>query len=63
MMTTEFSNFINKLNGGDVGFHITVDSHYDNQPLVNYPIIESDTTAGEWNAIAQQNRRVEIIFK
>ena len=63
MMTTEFSDFINKLNSGDAGFHITVDSHYDNQPLVNYPIIESDTTAGEWNAIAQQNRRVEIIFK
>lgn len=62
MMTPEFSNFINELNSNGSGFHITVDSRYSNQPSVNYPSIESDTTAGEWNAIAQQNRRVEIIL-
>ena len=63
MMTTEFSNFISELNNDDSGFQITVDSRYNDQPSVNYPDIESDTTAGEWNAIAQQNRRVEIVFK
>ena len=63
MMTEEFRNFIEGINDNkDNSFHITVDSHGGEEPLINYPDINTVTTAGEWNAIAQQNRRVEIVL-
>ncbi len=31
-------------------------------PLVPYPTLTADVTAGEWNRIAQQNQRVEVKF-
>jgi CheY-like chemotaxis protein len=64
MMTAEFRDFITGINDHkNNGFYITVSSQGGSQPLVNYPNIDTSITAGKWNAIAQKNRRVEIMLK
>jgi CheY-like chemotaxis protein len=64
MMTAEFRDFIANMNDSkDNSFYIAVRSQRGSQPLANYPNVDAGITAGEWNAIAQQNRRVEIMLK
>ncbi len=43
----------------DSNFIITINPLGINSPLENYPEITDKTTAGEWNAVALKNRRVE----
>lgn len=63
MMTEKFRYFIEDINNkhGD-NFYITVSSRGSGQPLVDYPDANAVTTAGEWNAVARQNRRIEIML-
>lgn len=63
MTTPEFRSFITDINSDEsVSFYISTVSRDDSEPLASYPDIGGDITAGNWNAIAQQNRRVEFLF-
>lgn len=39
---------------------ITVNAHGNSSPLYSYPARSADSTAGEWNQVAQQNNRVQV---
>jgi CheY-like chemotaxis protein len=56
-----FANYLAALENQDLSpIRVTVDSFGNAQPRYTYPIVTQGTTAGDWNAIARRNNRVEI---
>lgn len=63
MTTPEFRSFIADINNDEsANFYISLVSRDGSEPLTSYPDIGNVMNAGTWNAIAQQNRRVEFVF-
>jgi CheY-like chemotaxis protein len=63
MMTAEFRSFITDINNDEsANFYISLVARDGSEPLTSYPDIANAMTAGTWNAIAQQNHRVEFVF-
>ena len=63
MMTPEFRSFITDINNDEsANFYISLVVRDGSEPLTSYPDIANTMTAGTWNAIAQQNHRVEFVF-
>lgn len=59
-----FANFVvmtEERTGGKIRFDIS--SHGNQQPLLTYPPTPAAVTAGDWNAIAAINHRVEVILQ
>lgn len=59
-----FANFINIVDeqtGGQIRYEVV--SRGNEAPLLPYPPMVSGVTAGEWNAAARANNRVEIRFQ
>ncbi len=56
-----FANYVAALES-DVMDPIAIEiaAHGNSIPRTSYPLAAAASTAGEWNAIAQQNNRVEI---
>ncbi|MFN3580595.1 MAG: PleD family two-component system response regulator [Pseudomonas sp.] len=59
--STAFASFANRtplLAGSPI--RLVIEPPQDNSPRVEYPIIDGYLQAGDWNAIARQNQRVEV---
>lgn len=57
-----FSRFVAAAPYNNGNLRIEVNSYGKERPLYKYPSISSLRTAGEWNKIASQNNRVEILI-
>jgi CheY-like chemotaxis protein len=56
-----FANFVSntvRQTGGQIRFDIV--SLGISEPLVDYPVAEGATTAAQWNAVAEQNNRINV---
>ena len=59
--TLAFANFTKRqtvVEGSRI--RLVINPPQDNRPQVDYPQIDRFLTAGEWNAIARQNQRIEV---
>lgn len=54
-----FGNLLSSLIGEETGINIQLQTRGTTEPKVAYPSLDAISTAGEWNAIARQNNRVE----
>lgn len=55
-----FANYLVRLAAAGGPIRVEIDSLGNAEPLVPYPVITDNLTAGEWNRVARQNQRVEI---
>jgi CheY-like chemotaxis protein len=56
-----FANYVAALEGGQSnGVRINIQTFGNVSPAYAYPAVSPDSTAGEWNRIAQLNHRVQI---
>jgi len=55
-----FANYLAELGvlGGPI--RVEVEPLGNSRPLVPYPVVTDDMTAGDWNLVARQNHRVEV---
>ena len=56
-----FANYVAAVSGDEAsGISIRVESFGNSAPLYAYPAIGAETTAEEWNRVAQLNNRVQV---
>lgn len=55
-----FANFLAELAASGGPIHVEIEPLGRARPLVPYPVLTDDTSAGDWNAVARQNNRVEV---
>jgi len=55
-----FANFLAELAVAGGPIRVDVEGLGNARPLVPYPMVTDGMTAGEWNAVARQNHRVEV---
>lgn len=55
-----FANYLAELAVAGGPIRVQVEPLGNTQPLVPYPLVAEETTAGEWNQVARQNHRVEV---
>ncbi|MEZ5565764.1 MAG: response regulator [Gammaproteobacteria bacterium] len=55
-----FANYLSELTLAGGPIRVDLDPMGRAQPLVPYPVLSDDLKAGEWNAVARQNQRVEV---
>ncbi len=55
-----FANYLVRLAAAGGPIRVEIDSLGNAEPLVPYPVITDNLTAGEWNRVARQNQRVDI---
>ena len=58
--TIEFSNYLSSLAGEKI--KIEIENKGAQTPMSNYPETDSTQTAGNWNKVAQQNNRLEVVI-
>lgn len=58
-----FANYVAALDGNESAtIHIVVNPLGSSSPVLVYPERSPDSTVGEWNRIAQQNNRVQVLL-
>jgi CheY-like chemotaxis protein len=55
-----FANFLAELGAAGGPIRVEIEPLGNARPLVPYPLVTDDMTAGDWNAVARQNHRVEV---
>lgn len=55
-----FANYLAELAVTGGGIHVDLEPLGRTGPLVPYPVLTDDLRAGDWNAVARQNNRVEV---
>ena len=62
LQSVEFALFVNSspLANGDRGIRVVTGAATDSKPLVGYPAVTDQLTAGEWNTIAARNNHVAV---
>jgi CheY-like chemotaxis protein len=58
--SVSFANYLAELGGMGGQIRVEVEPLGNSRPLVPYPVVTDDMTAGEWNLVARQNHRVEV---
>jgi hypothetical protein len=55
-----FANYLAELAASGGPIRVELEPLGNSRPLVPYPAATAETTADEWNRIAQMNQRVEV---
>lgn len=55
-----FANYLAELGVTGGPIRVELEPAGNSRPLVAYPLVTDDLTAGEWNVVARQNHRVEV---
>jgi hypothetical protein len=55
-----FANYLVRLGAAGGPIRVETEALGNAEPLVPYPVVTDNLTAGEWNRVARQNQRVDI---
>ena len=55
-----FANYLVRLGAAGGPIRVEIEGLGNAEPLVAYPVITENLTAGEWNRVARQNQRVDV---